>query len=155
MSTPDTFVTRPIREPPRIPFLDYFSPRMRRTIPTRDNEIERRKNSFARGEERRGERRTLFSIELACSSSSRIRWMEGTRHNRLDQHKAFGKLARVKPISQSKLNTQRNEPADVISSYERKESPFPRLQFSELSPLLSRHSVEYPPPVFSGSVKIR
>lgn len=83
-------------------------------------------NSFTNvGRESRG----LFSISIELASFPRsagvwghVGWAGEACHNRLDQHKAFGKLARrirerVKPISQSKLNTQRNEPADVISSY--------------------------------------
>lgn len=82
---------------------------MRKTTPTRDNEIEREEFFHGGGH---------FSPSnwRVPSHQGYDGWGAG-RYNRLDQHKAFGKLARVKPISQSKLNTQRNEPADVISSY--------------------------------------
>lgn len=119
---------------------------MRRTTPTRDNEIERENFFHERG---RGGRGHFSPSNWRVPPRQGYDGWRGGRHNRLDQHKAFGKLARVKPISQSKLNTQRNEPADVISSYpseNERNRPF-------LASVFGIPSVLSPPPSFSRDIR--
>lgn len=104
------------------------------------------KNSFTRGREGGGH---FSPSNWRVPPRQGYDGWRGGRHNRLDQHKAFGKLARVKPISQSKLNTQRNEPADVISSYpseNERNRPF-------LASVFGIPSALSPPPSFSRDIR--
>lgn len=138
---------------------------MRRTTPTRDNEIEREK--FFHERERGG--RTLFSVELACSSSSGIRWMEGRTSQSAWPAQSFRQTREGEADipKQTEHSAERACRRNLFLPFgERKESPFPGFSFRDTvcpipSPfLLTRHSTHWrraqlSSSVFSGSVKIR